>query len=161
MSDHKSGMPGVVTTSLWILGIIVVLMIGLTIYSRLTDHVTVATATIDGRTHQVLVASTPTSRYQGLSGKTVANLGAEGMYFSFSDDAERTFVMRGMLFNLDFLWVRDGKIVKVDLNVPAPKGGEAPKFVYSKPESADGVFEFPAGFVARNGVSVGDIVKIK
>ena len=86
---------------------------------------------------------------------------AEGMYFSFPDTAERTFVMRGLLFSLDFVWVRDGRVVKLEEAVPAPAAGETPKFVYSKPEKANGVFEFPAGFVPKNGVRVGDNVTVR
>ncbi|MFA5946638.1 MAG: DUF192 domain-containing protein [Patescibacteria group bacterium] len=156
MSEHHEGMPGVVRTSLWILGIFVALMIGLTVYSKIALPVIAQTVTIGGRSHTVLVANTPTARYQGLSGRTADKLGAEGMMFTFGNSEERTFEMRGMLFSLDFLWVQNGSIVRIDENIQAPQKNEKPAQISSKPASADTVFEFPAGFAARNGLRIGD-----
>lgn len=161
MSEHQEGMPGVVRTSLWLLGIFVALMIGLTIFSSLTARPSSGTAIIGSRSHSVLIVRSPQAQYQGLSGKSVASLGAEGMYFPFYYPTEQTFVMRGMLFPLDFVWVRDGQVVKTEENVPAPVGNEEPKFIYSKPEKVDGVFEFPAGFINRNSVIIGETVQVR
>jgi len=158
MSDHHDGMPGIVNTSLWLLGIFVVLMIGLSVYSAFTGNISTKTVTIGGRGHSVLVANTATTRYQGLSGKTMQGLGAEGMMFTFPSSEVRTFEMRRMLFPLDFLWVQNGTIVKIDENIPAPKGNEKPAQVSSKPASVDTIFEFPAGFVSTNGVTVGEAI---
>jgi uncharacterized membrane protein (UPF0127 family) len=158
MSEHHEGMPGIVRTSLWILGIFVALMIGLTIYSKIALPVIAQTVTIGGRNHTVLVANTPTARYQGLSGRTADKLGAEGMMFTFGNSDVRMFEMRGMLFPLDFLWVQNGSIVKIDENVPAPTGKEKPAQISSKPASVDTVLEFPAGFVSSNRLTVGQRV---
>ncbi len=147
--------------SLRILGAFVALMIGLTVYAAYHEKTVTATAVIGGRSHEVLVANSPQAHYRGLSGKTPETLGAAGMYFPFSDSAERTFVMRGMLFPLDFIWLRDGRVVKIEENVPFPEPGESPQFVYSKPEKADGVLEFPAGFVQKSRVIIGDMVIIR
>ncbi len=161
MSEHHDGLPGIVTMSLNLLGIFVCLMIGLALYSLVTARPITKTVTINGKGHTVLVANTPVSRYQGLSGKTIEKLGADGMMFTFPTAEQRTFEMRRMLFALDFLWVQDGAIVKLDENIPAPKVNEKPVQVSSKPVSADTVFEFPAGFVNANGIKTGDAVNAR
>lgn len=142
------------------LGIFIGIMVCLTVYSQFSSRVVVDSVMLGGRSHSVLVASSPTARYQGLSGKTKADLGAEGMMFVFSSAQLRTFVMRGMLFPLDFVWVNDGKVVQVDENIAAPVGNEKPLQVSSK-VPVDTVLEFPSGFVKANSLSVGDTVSVR
>ncbi|MFA5946087.1 MAG: DUF192 domain-containing protein [Patescibacteria group bacterium] len=158
MSEHQSGMPGIVKTSLQLLGVFVVLMIALTVFSKVSFRSTTKTVTIAGRGYDVLVANTPEGRYQGLSGKTIQGMHAEGMIFTFPTVEERTFEMRRMLFPLDFLWVHDGLIVKIDQDIPAPKGKEKPAKISSAPYAVETVFEFPAGFVKTNHLNLGDSV---
>ena len=156
MSEHASGIPKSVSTSLVILAVLMLLPLFF-----LLKGPEKGIAVIDGQAHSIVVADSPARQYQGLSGKTLKTIGAEGMYFPFPEAQEKTFVMRGMLFALDFLWVRDGQVVKIDQNVPPPKGSEQPITVSSAPERVNGVFEFPAGFVKANGLAVGDRVQLK
>lgn len=93
-----------------------------------------------------LVADSAPERYQGLSGKTVEDFaGVQGMAFVFTEPAERTFSMRDMRFDLDFVWVLHGEVMKVDASIPAPAEGEKPYILASTPYQADLVLELPAG----------------
>ena len=151
-------MPGIVKTSLQLLGIFVVLMIALTVFSKVSFRPMTKNVIIAGRGYSVLAANTPEGRYQGLSDKTVQGMHAEGMMFTFPTAEGRTFIMRRMLFPLDFLWVHDGMIVKMDEDIPAPKGKEKPAQISSAPYAVETVFEFPAGFVKMNHLNLGDSV---
>jgi uncharacterized membrane protein (UPF0127 family) len=66
--------------------------------------------------------------------------------------------MKDMRFPLDILWVREGRIVKIERDAPPLKPG-ASEPVYTA--SADLVLEVPAGFAARAGIRVGDRVKLR
>lgn len=102
---------------------------------------------------RVEVAATPLAREHGLSGH--APLAAdEGMLFIFDQEIKPGFWMKEMLFPLDFLWLRDGVIVDISTDVPAPAPGEAPATVFPR-EAVDQVLEVPAGFAARNGLKLG------
>jgi uncharacterized membrane protein (UPF0127 family) len=106
----------------------------------------------------VLLADNPVEQAKGLSGATEAELlsqGAEGMLFVFGQAEERTFWMNEMNFNLDVVWILNGKIVSISENVPAPKAGEEPTRMYSGPIGADMVLELPAGGVKDHGLLVG------
>jgi uncharacterized membrane protein (UPF0127 family) len=118
---------------------------------------------INGETYTVRLADSPVSRYRGLSGVSLADLknDASGMAFVFGSDDVRTFVMRGMKFLLDIVWVRNGLVVNVDENIPAPREGEEPRKVSSDPLTADMVLEFPAGFAHAHDLFIGASVKLK
>lgn len=161
MSEGHSGLPGVVRGSLWLLGAFVLVMIGLVLYSILASRLITKTVLIGGVSHSVLIADNPTSRYLGLSDMPLERLDVEGMVFTFPTSEPRTFEMRGMLFSLDFVWVNQGTIVKIDRGVRAPVGDEVPATVSSSPNSVDTVFEFPTGFVANNGLFLGQQLIIK
>ena len=78
-----------------------------------------------------------------------------GMIFLFDREKERTFWMRGMQFDLDVIWVKDGRVVKIDSNVPAPTDGEEPARMTSAPFEVDAVIEVPAGQAAALGIKRG------
>lgn len=103
----------------------------------------------------VQVADNPITRVRGLSGVKLSELKDSGMLFVYSDSAERTYWMKGMKFDLDFVWIRDGKVIKIEKNVPYPPHGETPRKVSSAPLLVDMVLELPAGRVDELGVVVG------
>ncbi len=119
--------------------------------------------TVNGEEFTVRVADTPVSRYRGLSGVERSDLqkDAEGMAFVYGSPEVRNFVMRGMKFPLDFVWVRNGIVVNVDEDVPAPKEGEEPRKISSDPLTADTVLEFPAGFAKTHDLFIGMSVSLK
>ncbi len=97
------------------------------------------------------VASAPEEREHGLSYRD--SLGEhEGMLFQFAAPGKYGFWMKGMLFPLDFIYARDGRIVEIKENV-SPSAIPVPFF---PAQSADAVIEVNAGWISRNGIKVGD-----
>ena len=113
---------------------------------------------IDGRvTMTVEVARTAQEQARGLGGRSSLPKG-EGMLFPFSAAEHRTFWMNGMLIPLDILWIREGKIVAIDANVPPPRSHETTAVVS---HVADLVLEVPAGFAQEMGISGGQAVHVR
>lgn len=104
----------------------------------------------------VEVKATEEAREQGLSGRQ--NLGGdEGMLFVFEQPARRGFWMKGMLFDLDFVWIKGDKVVEITERVEVPEGDEEPVRLQPK-ELVDKVLEVNSGWVERNGIEIGDMV---
>jgi uncharacterized membrane protein (UPF0127 family) len=99
------------------------------------------------------MAETPAARYQGLSGRQGLAPG-RGMALAYPYPGRWGMVMRGMLFPLDFVWVRGGAVVGVTAQVPPPRPGETPIEV-GPPADVDMVLELPAGWAAAHGVGKG------
>lgn len=79
----------------------------------------------------------------------------EGMLFVFDSLGRQAFVMTGMQFPLDFLFVQGDQIIDIAQNVPADFGG-----TIIGGADYDKVVEVNAGWTERNGVKLGDEVKI-
>lgn len=113
---------------------------------------------IDDRvTITVDVARTAREQAMGLGGRSSLPKDG-GMLFPFDAAKRRTFWMKGMLIPLDILWIRDGKIVAIDANVPPPRSHGTPAIVS---HVADLVLEVPGGFVRETGISVGQAVRVR
>ena len=106
------------------------------------------------------VADDAAERAQGLSGRPRLARNA-GMYFVLPDTTTR-FWMKGMRFPLDMLWIRDDRVVDVTARAPKPRPGTAESRLplYSSSRPADRVLEVNAGWAKRNGVQVGDSVRL-
>lgn len=76
-------------------------------------------------------------------------LGSDGMLFMFGKKQNISFWMKDMKFNLDFIWIADGKIVEVTPNVSAPQNfienQDQNLPIYSPSQAVDMVLELPAG----------------
>lgn len=118
----------------------------------------IATYSIGNTQVELVEATSMAQKIQGLSGTTVETFPADGMIFLYRDGDVRHFWMKGMLYDLDILWVANGEVVKIDTGIPAPQDGEDPARMSSDPYSADAVIELPAGFVQEYGIEVGDSV---
>ena len=108
------------------------------------------------------LAETATARAKGLSGRESLS-SKEGMLFVFNKLAIHSFWMKGMLFPLDFVWIKSteegrGVVVGTTENVP-PLNLQNIKF-YSPPEPVDLILEIRAGLVMERGVRKGDVVRI-
>jgi len=111
------------------------------------------TISVNGHALRVEIAATPEETTHGLSGH--APLGAdEGMLFLFDGAAPRPFWMKDMLFDLDMLWIRDGNVVEIAKNMPAPSGVAIPA-TYRPSEPADMVLEINAGRSDELGIETG------
>jgi len=113
---------------------------------------------IGERTVKVTLADTPDKRTKGLSGTTLL---AEdnGMLFVFeSKDTFPSFWMKDMLIPIDIIWINDGKIAKIDKNIPSPVAGtpDSSLKLYRPDKPIDYVLEVNAGFSDKNDLKVGD-----
>src|SRR3989338_4036642 len=99
------------------------------------------------------VADTDAKRAQGLSGRESM---AEnyGILFVFEEPAQYSFWMKDMKFPLDFLWIRDGKIIEITQNVPPPALGEQPQTIAPR-VPIDMVLEVNAGWAQAHNISQG------
>lgn len=112
--------------------------------------------TIGSKEIKVTVARSDEERKNGLSG--YKNLGEnEGMLFVFPDKSEPAFWMKDMLIAIDIIWIVDGKIVKIDKNIPVPQAGspDASLKLYKPGVPISHVLEVNAGFSDKNKIKVG------
>ncbi len=120
------------------------------------------TLVVGTKTLSVEIVNTETLREKGLSGRT--SLPTEsGMFFVFeAKKVNPTFWMKDMLIPLDIIWIADGKIIKIDKNIPAPSANtpddKLKKFSANWP--VDYVLEVNAGFADNNNIKVGDSVDL-
>ena len=82
-----------------------------------------------------------------------------GMLFNFGREISPAFWMKGMEFNLDFIWINKNKIVGITNDVPAPKIDDDRLPNYYPPSAVDSVLEVNAGWSARHNIKVGDEVQ--
>lgn len=112
--------------------------------------------TINNKIIKVEIADTIETQFRGLSNRE--ELCADcGMLFVLPDKKVRTFVMRDMNFPLDFIWIDDDKIVKIDKD--AKPEGSNPVIRFSSEEEVSYVLEVNAGFCEDNNIEVGNSVK--
>jgi len=112
---------------------------------------------INGTKYEVELAKTLTEQKLGLSNRAELKETA-GMLFVFPLVQSRDFHMRGMQFPLDFVWIRDGRVVGTTENArPASEIGFK---VYPSPEKVDMVLEINAGEVENRKISVGDSMEL-
>jgi hypothetical protein len=105
------------------------------------------------------VVTTPAERTQGLSGRP--SLGpSEGMLFRFERVEIQTFWMKDMRFEIDLLWIHDGRVVGVTERAKLPVPGQQLP-LYRSPLPCDRVLEIPAGSFRRLGLSLGDSVRVE
>ncbi|EMA30579.1 DUF192 domain-containing protein [Halobiforma nitratireducens] len=110
-------------------------------------------------TVEVEVADTWSERYTGLSEHESLEDG-EGMLFVHDGEAERTYVMREMDFDIDIIFVdADREITEIEhARAPEPDedGGD---LEYTG--LAQWVLEVPRGYANETGMAVGDEVEIE
>ena len=112
---------------------------------------------IDGRvTINVEVARSPHAQTRGLGGRASLKKGT-GMVFPYDGPGLRGIWMKGMLIPIDILWIRGGRIVAIEANVPPPSANrELAVFRHV----ADLVLEVPAGNAEEMGIRIGQSVKV-
>ena len=93
-------------------------------------------------------------REKGLGGRK-KNFSWNAMIFEFQEKNKFSFWMKGMLFDLDILWISDGKIVAISKNIPSDFSQNITPDIL-----VDKVLEIKAGACDREGIELGDEVKI-
>ena len=114
-----------------------------------------AAVVIDGRTNvTVKVADSPKKQARGLS--IVDRLADdEGMLFVFPQPSDYGFWMKGMTFPIDIIWLKDGKIVDIMVDLPPQSDVDGQLPIYRPRVAVTEVLEVPAGFSARHGLKIG------
>lgn len=110
---------------------------------------------------RIELADTKEKRSLGLGGR--ASLPADaGMLFIMEQRNKPTFWMKGMLIPLDFIWIDGERVVDIQQNIQPPAAGQSDQSLqlFSPIASVDKMLEVNAGFVARTGVKVGDLIKV-
>lgn len=103
----------------------------------------------------VEIARTSVEQIRGLSGRPDLKPG-HGMLFVYTRSQPVSIWMKDMRFPLDILWIRDGRIVKIEKRAP-PLDPHDPERVYTA--TADLVLEVPAGFADGKRIRLGDSVR--
>jgi uncharacterized membrane protein (UPF0127 family) len=106
----------------------------------------------------VELAETPSQWEHGLSGRTSLEEGS-GMLFLFPQYHVPIFWMKDMQFDLDMIWLAGGKVVDITVNAPRPTSDKLP--TYSPRQAVNMVLEVPAGWSAKNNITIGDQLAIQ
>ena len=110
----------------------------------------------------VELAMTQEARQKGLSGRDSLDANS-GMLFTFDQtNTVRSFWMKDMKFPLDFIWIKDGKVVQIDKNISVPAAGteDSKLTIYTSQMPIDYVLEVNAGFSDKNNIKTGDPVDL-
>lgn len=107
----------------------------------------------------VEVADTIGKRERGLARRKLMPPD-EGMYFPLGLPARHTFWMKDMRFPLDFIWIREGRVVDITENVPYPVADHPPVSVRPR-EPVTAVLEVNTDFTEKHGVQIGDPVALQ
>ncbi len=109
---------------------------------------------IGPHTFQVTIADTDKKRERGLSNNTTLG-NDDGMYFLFSTPDSYTFWMKDMRYDLDFIYIKENKVIYIITNVPSPAHNSGKIAIVKSPVAFDGVIEVKAGFVQKWGIDKG------
>lgn len=115
------------------------------------------TILINDHTFRVEVADTDEKRTRGLSGRS--EIGADGMLFIFDSPGQYGFWMKEMLFDLDFIWIRDGQVVDIHEQIPHSVSSDSTLPVYQPKQVVTQMLEVPAGTVEEFNIQIGDTVQ--
>lgn len=115
---------------------------------------------VGGKEIVVEFAGEPEERRQGLSGRD--NLCGEcGMLFTYPSSQRRMYWMKEMNFDLDMVFIDNGKVVETHEDVPAPvEGQDGREIIVVTDLPAEWVLEVNSGWVERNGIEVGDMIDL-
>jgi uncharacterized membrane protein (UPF0127 family) len=115
---------------------------------------TQAIVNIGGQNLVASVADTPLERNKGLSGSNFLN-SKNGMLFKFEEADEHGIWMKDMLIPIDIIWIDEqSRVVSIKENVSPDTYPE----VFKPSAPAKYVLEVVAGYVAANGIKIGDTV---
>lgn len=120
------------------------------------------TVTINNKEIAIEIARTPKEREKGLSERSSLAENS-GMLFVFDDeDKVQAFWMKGMQIPIDIIWIDEGKIIRIDKNVPISDANTPDTKIktYSAGRPVDYVLEVNAGYSDANSIKVGDSVSI-
>lgn len=109
-----------------------------------------ATIKVGNCQFQAKIARTQSQKAAGLSGQKSIKSN-EAMIFPFHNE-QPSFWMKEMLFSIDIIWVDDGRVVKIDPNLPLDNGAAS----YYPDQPIDWVVEVLAGQAKACGLTTED-----
>jgi len=118
-----------------------------------------STVEVAGQVINVEVADTDPERVQGLS-NLVSLSEDQGMLFVFPNPGVYGFWMKDMNFAIDIIWIKNDIVVDITENVKPQAAVDKDLETYYPKQEVDKVLELTAGWSAKNGLKVGDSVKI-
>jgi uncharacterized protein len=127
-----------------------------------TEHTTEQSITIGRERLNLEVVASPQAQVKGLSGRESLPWNY-GMLFDFRNSASKrpSFWMKEMRFDLDIIWIKDGGIIGITTDIPAPNPNtpliELPR--YTPPSAIDYALEVNAGWSDAHGIEIGDMVE--
>jgi uncharacterized protein len=106
------------------------------------------------------VANTDEELQQGYSNHQPIS-DKEGMLFIMPTIALHTFWMKDMLFDLDFIYIQNNKVVDLVKNIPSPANNQG-EIAYVNPKVAvNQVLEVKSGFIDQYKIEIGDWISLK
>ena len=118
------------------------------------------TLTIRGRVVTLEIARTRAEQAQGLSDRASLDW-HRGMLFVYDEPHFPSFWMRRMHFDIDIVWIREGRIVHISAFVPYPREDPLKPATVRPAELSDTVLEVPAGYAQAHGWRRGDRVSME
>lgn len=108
---------------------------------------------------EVEIAKTPEERAKGLSGRAYLDEN-KGMLFIFPSGSNAIFWMKDMKFDIDIIWIKDSKVIKIDKDIkaPPPNTPDDKLSLYPSEKPIDYVLEVNSGFADKKEIKVGDSV---
>jgi|GEM_PF-1047495 len=116
-------------------------------------------AIINNQTIYLTIAQTAEEKTKGLSSRE-SMPEDQGMIFLFDKPGKYSFWMKDMLFNLDFIFLKNNQIVDTVSNVSYPKKGETPLAINSRADF-DKVIELNQGFIEKFKIEIGNKIQLK
>jgi len=136
------------------LGLFIIILIVLIFVGLFLNIFYIKLVNINGKIFMAELALTSQKQTKGLSQrKNLCNHCA--MLFKFNQSKKWPFWMKGMQFNLDIVWVSDGRIIYMVKNISYKS-----KEIITPPIKADQVLEINAGLSSRFNFKPGDKVRI-
>jgi uncharacterized membrane protein (UPF0127 family) len=117
------------------------------------------TATIREAVVELEIARTPSEQALGLGNRNALAWNS-GMLFLYDPPGFPSFWMKRMRFDIDIVWIRDGRIVGIADFVPYPREDPNNPVTVPAPELVDAVLEVPAGYARAHSWRRGDRVEL-
>ncbi len=113
------------------------------------------TISVGSESLRVEVADNDEERAQGLSGLDSLPE-SQGMLFDFRESADHrpSFWMKGMKFDIDIIWIKDGRVVGVTKNLQPPLNTDYFP-TYKAPTDIDYALEVNADWADKTNTQVG------
>ena len=122
-------------------------------------HLPPNTLKVNNQRFEILIAQTPQQQVDGLAGVTELDSN-QGMLFPLNGYPS-SFWMKGMVIDIDIIWIKDNKVAGINHNVlaPEPNTPDAELPSYPAPVSSpQAVLELAAGQAKAHGITIGDSV---